>query len=157
MTRFGEGCKITKPSSGLSMLLSKEQHTMDGLPSIPCVLGCTSKVSQVWNTIETHGCCPFNPWAPKLWDQRIWWELQNNHAILRLVFVVTWITICHGWVATHFTCLVGALTRSYKPGAYSTYYDPVHLSIRAPKQWDQILWELQKHQGENYKTTMDYP
>ena len=53
--------------------------------------------------------------APKLWDQ-IWWELQDNHVILRLVYVVTWRTTHHGCVATHSTYCVNAWARSDKPG-----------------------------------------
>jgi hypothetical protein len=37
-TKFGENCKTTKPSSGLSMLLGEEPHAMGGLPSVPYLL-----------------------------------------------------------------------------------------------------------------------
>ena len=37
-TRFGENCKTTQPSSGLSMLLGEEPQGMDGLPTVPYVL-----------------------------------------------------------------------------------------------------------------------
>ena len=38
VTRFGEDCKTTMPSSGWCMLLHKVQHAMDVLPSIPYIL-----------------------------------------------------------------------------------------------------------------------
>ena len=100
-TRFDENCKTTMPSSGPCILLHEEKHAMDMLPPIPFV--------GAWLRLTKHGTQsihsdPIHPSlrAPKQCDQ-IWWELQNksNNAILRLVFVVTKRTICHGCVAKH--------------------------------------------------------
>ena len=38
----------------------------------------------------------------------IWQELQNNHAIIRLVYVVTQRSTCHGCVAKHSIYIIGA-------------------------------------------------
>jgi len=47
-----------------------------------------------------------SPRAPNLvmWEQ-IWWRLlQNNDAIIRLLYVVTWKTKGHGYVSTQLAC-----------------------------------------------------
>ena len=44
-TRFGENCKITKPSSGSSMLLSEDAYDIDALPQSFCMFYvCMCKV-----------------------------------------------------------------------------------------------------------------
>ena len=52
--------------------------------------------------------------APNLWD-KIWWELRNNHAITRVVYIFRWRITWHGYVATHSTYIIGTWARSYKP------------------------------------------
>ena len=58
--------------------------------------------------------------ASNLWKQ-IWWELQDNQAILRLVYIVTWRTTCHQYGATHAICLMGTCARSNKPDTQSIH------------------------------------
>ena len=80
--------------------------------------------------------------------QWIWWELQKNQAILRVLLIVTWRTTCRWCVATHFLCLMGAYTRLGKSRTHTMHWDAFHPSLRAPKLWIQrIWWEPQKYQA----------
>ena len=108
-TRFGENCKTTKPSSGLSILLGEEPHAMDGLPSTPYVLWVHRQRLILPGTQSIHrGVVHPSLRAPKLlWDQ-IWWELQNHKDILRIEYVTRWRTTCYGWVAKHSICFMSA-------------------------------------------------
>ena len=85
--------------------------------------------------------------APKIWNQ-IWWvELQNYQAILKIEYITRWRTTGHECVTKHATYSMHACARSNMPKIQSTHRDTVHLSLRAPKLWDQIWWELQNHQA----------
>ena len=104
-TGFGENYRTTKPSSWLSMLLREGPHAMNVLPLTPHILwvhlqGLTSLEDSKYTgmlSAQTHQ-------EPKLWHQ-IWWEPQNNNAILRLLYVVTLRTACKERVTNHSTIL----------------------------------------------------
>ena len=73
------------------MLLSEEPHAMDVLSPIHHILcvhgqGPTSLEAQ---SIYRDAVHPSHRAVVKLWEQ-IWRELQINHTILRLVYIVTW-------------------------------------------------------------------
>ena len=74
--------------------------------------GCMYKVGKELGTQSTqwdpvHHC--LRAYKPKLWYQSIRWELQKYHEILRMVYILRWITTCHWCVATHSRCHMGAL------------------------------------------------
>ena len=104
-TGFGENCKTIMPSLWwLSMLLSEEPHAMDVLPSIRHILWVHGQGLTSLGHDQYTGMLSIQAQkAFKLWDQ-IWWELQHNHVMLRLVSIVTQRTTCHGYVATHSFC-----------------------------------------------------
>jgi len=83
--------------------------------------GSMGKVWQTWDKMSTYtGVLSIQDHRhPKLWDQRIWWELQNNHTILRLVYVVTRRPVWYWLITKYSIYIVGAWSRSSKPGTWS--------------------------------------
>ena len=72
-TRFDENCKTTMPSSGLCILLHKEQHAMDMLPPIPFV-GAWLRSDKAWDTINTLWSYSSEPQS----TQAVWPDLVRT-------------------------------------------------------------------------------
>ena len=126
-TRFGENCKTTKPSPGLSMLLKKTGNGCADKHSTHVISAWTRSTKSETQSIHRDPVHLIYR-TPTLWEQ-IWWELlQNYDAILRLLYVLTWRTKVHGWLTTHSMCLVDAWS-----------------GLRSPKLWDRTWWKLQNH------------
>ena len=105
---------------------------------IPC--GCIYKVWQSWDLVNTQGCCSSKPTKHPSCGTRSdenykttipspgWWMLlhEEHHDI----DILPPIPFVYAWA------------RSDKHVTQLIHCDPVHPSLRVPKWWDQIWWEL---------------
>ena len=99
-TRFDENCKTTRSyvvtwrTTGHICMLSSISH----------VLGVWASSNKPETEVIDSDATHTSHKEPKLWAQ-IWWELQNNRAILRLEYVVTWKPTDHECIAKYSTYL----------------------------------------------------